>query len=184
VRSERCWPLAVGVFRWTGTPPVGVSVGRNCRAVVVWCSADVRAWPVECPRRSAVRCGSCQPPPDGQTEATSPDRGHRGMMPGDWFGSLLLQGFTPMLIAPAAGVGGVHPDHGDAAAGGDADQPGPKPRGGDTRYGAAQPLSAFPAAEGFPAVAAASRSLAPSSRATGLATAECRTEWSGCASRD
>jgi hypothetical protein len=23
VRPERCWPLAVGVFRWTGTPHGG-----------------------------------------------------------------------------------------------------------------------------------------------------------------
>jgi len=65
VRFERCWPLAVGVFRGPARLAVGVSVGRNCRAVVVWCSADVRAWPVECPRRSVprkrevppVRCG-------------------------------------------------------------------------------------------------------------------------------
>ena len=56
-----------------------------------------------------------------------------------------------MLVAPAAGVGGVHPDHGDTAAGSHADQPGPKLRGGDTGHGAAQSLCAFPAAEGFPA---------------------------------
>ena len=36
---------------------VGVSVGRNCGTVVVWCSAEGRAWPVVCPHSSAVGCG-------------------------------------------------------------------------------------------------------------------------------
>ena len=36
---------------------VGVAVGRNYGTVVVWCSADDRAWPVECPHSSAVGCG-------------------------------------------------------------------------------------------------------------------------------
>jgi hypothetical protein len=36
---------------------VGVSAGRNCDTVVVWCSADGQACPVVCPQRSAVRCG-------------------------------------------------------------------------------------------------------------------------------
>ena len=58
MRPERCWPLAVGVFRWTGTPRgVGVAVGRNYGTVVVWCSADGQVWPVECPHPSAVGCG-------------------------------------------------------------------------------------------------------------------------------
>ena len=28
---------------------MGVWVGRNCGTVVVWCSAEGRAWPVACP---------------------------------------------------------------------------------------------------------------------------------------
>ena len=101
--------------------------------------------------RPLSAAGSCRPSPDRQSEATSPDRGRRAMMPGDRFGSLLLQGCAPVLIAPLAGVGGIHPDHRDAAAGRHGDQPSPEPRGGDTSHGAAQSLSAFPAAQGFPA---------------------------------
>ncbi len=57
-----CGPNGVGRWRrvFSGEPiylMVGVSVGRNCRAAVVWCSAGGRAWPVGCPQRSAVRCG-------------------------------------------------------------------------------------------------------------------------------
>src|ERR1700737_370128 len=58
-----CGPNGVGRRRWvfSGGPAclmlVGVSVGRNCRAVVVWCSADGQAWPVVCPQSSAVGCG-------------------------------------------------------------------------------------------------------------------------------
>jgi hypothetical protein len=73
------------------------------------------------------------------------------MVPGNRFGSLLLQGFAPVLSTPAAGVGRVHPDHGDPAAAGHTGQPGPEPGGGNTGYRAAQSLSAVTAAEGFPA---------------------------------
>ena len=58
MRPERCWPLAVGVFRGTACLVVGVSVGRNYRSVVVWRSADGQAWPVVCPQLSTVRCGA------------------------------------------------------------------------------------------------------------------------------
>jgi hypothetical protein len=63
----------------------------------------------------------------------------------------LSQGFAPVLSTPAAGVGRVHPDHGDPAAAGHTGQPGPEPGGGNTGYRAAQSLSAVTAAEGFPA---------------------------------
>jgi hypothetical protein len=52
-----------------------------------------------------------------------------------------------VLVAPAAGVGGIHPDHGDAAPGGHRRQPGTKPGGGYTSDGAAQPFSAFATAK-------------------------------------
>jgi acyl-CoA thioester hydrolase len=45
LRSERFWPLAAGVFRWTGARIVCVAVGRNCR-VCHRGSVDGRAWPV------------------------------------------------------------------------------------------------------------------------------------------
>ena len=58
MRPERCWPLAVGVVRWTGTPRVvGVAVSRNYGTVVVWCWAQGQVWPVKCPHSSAVGCG-------------------------------------------------------------------------------------------------------------------------------
>ena len=59
MRPERCWPLAVRVVRWTGTPRVvtGVAVSRNYGTVVVWFSVDGQVWPVECPHSSAVGCG-------------------------------------------------------------------------------------------------------------------------------
>ena len=56
-----------------------------------------------------------------------------------------------MLGAPAAGVGGVHPDHGDPMAGGHRGQPGPQPPGGNTGYRAAQSLSPRAAAQSFSA---------------------------------
>jgi hypothetical protein len=68
---------------------------------------------------------------------------------GGRIGSLLLQGITPMLDAPLAGVGGIHPDHADTAAGGHGAQPGAEPAGGDTSNGAAQLLTASAAAQGF-----------------------------------
>jgi hypothetical protein len=49
--------------------------------------------------------GSCRPSPDRQAQATSADRGRSGMMPGDRIGSPLLQGLSPVLGTPAAGVG-------------------------------------------------------------------------------
>ncbi len=52
-----------------------------------------------------------------------------------------------MLAAPPAGVGRVHTDHRQTAPGGHADESVPEPAGGDTGDGAAQPLSAFPAAK-------------------------------------
>ncbi|MDT5051790.1 MAG: hypothetical protein QOF66_156, partial [Mycobacterium sp.] len=61
--------------------------------------------------------GSCRPSPDRQSEATSADRGRRAVMAGDRVGSLLLQGFHPVLGAPFAGVGRIHPDDRDPAAG-------------------------------------------------------------------
>ncbi len=95
------------VCRWAGT------------AAPSWCGARLLLEPGRWSARSGPlsAAGSGRPSPDGQTEATSPDRGRRGMMPGDRFGSLLLQGFTPVLLAPLAGVGGIHPDHRDAAVG-------------------------------------------------------------------
>jgi hypothetical protein len=54
-------------------------------------------------------------------------------------------GVTPVLGTPAAGVGGVDPDHRRSlAAGGHADQPGPKPSRWESRYGATQSLLLFP----------------------------------------
>ena len=96
MRPERCWPLAVGVFRWIGMPRGGRVGGpelprRRCARLMLgpgrWRD---RSGPLS-------GAGSCRPPPDRQCEATSPDRGRRGMMPGDRFGSLVLQGFTPVL---------------------------------------------------------------------------------------
>jgi hypothetical protein len=67
------------------------------------------------------------------------------------FGSLLLQGFTPVLVAPAAGVGRVHADHRDSAADRHADQPIPELGGGNSSDVATQSFPPFSAAEGFPA---------------------------------
>ena len=51
-----------------------------------------------------------------QAEATPTDRGRSGVMLRDHIGSLLLQGLTPMLIAPSAGrVGGVDSDYRSSA---------------------------------------------------------------------
>ena len=120
MRPERCWPLAVGVFRWTGMRVVvGVSVGRNCRTVV--CGLGVTSG-LAGGVPAAVRCPLRGPAGRrliAQSEATSADRGRRAVMAGDGgrIGSLLLQGFTPVLGAPPAGVGRVYADHRDAAAG-------------------------------------------------------------------
>ena len=55
-----------------------------------------------------------------------------------------------MLGAPAAGVGRIHPDDRDPAAGGYAAQPGAQLCGGNAGDGAAQPFPAPTAAQGFP----------------------------------
>ena len=73
------------------------------------------------------------------------------MVPGDRVGSLLLKGCAPVLGAPAAGVGRIHPDDRDPAPRGHAAQPGAEPSGGDASNGAAQPFPALATAEGFPA---------------------------------
>ena len=55
MRPERCWPRRAGVIQWTGMPHGGRVGGPelpHCRCVS---SADGWAWPVECPRSSAVR---------------------------------------------------------------------------------------------------------------------------------
>jgi len=67
-------------------------------------------------------------------------------MAGDRFGSLLLEGFHPVLSAPFAGVGRVHPDHGDAAAGRHRGESGAELGGGDAGGGAAEPLPTCAAA--------------------------------------
>jgi len=69
-----CGPNGVGRGGWlfSGGPArlvVGVSVGRNY-GTRVWSPGDGRAWPVECPQRSAVRCGVLP------AVAWSPSRGH------------------------------------------------------------------------------------------------------------
>ena len=73
-----------------------------------------------------------------------PNRDRRTVMRGDGgrIGSLLLQGSTPMLGAPFAGVGRIHADHREAAPGGHGDEPGAEPAGGDASHGAAQGLAA------------------------------------------
>jgi hypothetical protein len=98
----RCSPVdrhASCAWRWAGT------------AV----SATAARWVIR-PGRWRARSGplsvtgSCRSSPDRHAEATSPDRGRRGVMPGDRVGSLLLYGFQPMLGTPSAGVGRIHPD--------------------------------------------------------------------------
>jgi hypothetical protein len=73
------------------------------------------------------------------------------MMAGDRFGSLLLQGSAPVLVTPAARVGGVNADHGQAAPRCHPNQSIPESTGRYTGHGAAQPLPAFPAAQGLAA---------------------------------
>src|SRR4029077_14689144 len=125
---------------WAGTAAPATVVGSVVGADR-WCA---RAGPLS-------GAGSCRPSPDRQAEARSADRGRGPVMSGDGgrIGSLLLQGITPMLDAPLAGVGGIHPDHADTAAGGHGGQPGAEPAGGDTSNGAAQLLAASAAAQGF-----------------------------------
>jgi hypothetical protein len=72
-------------------------------------------------------------------------------MAGDRIGSLLLQWFTPVLIAPLTCVGGVNTDYCDPAAGGHRGQPVPEPRSRDGGDGAPEGLPALAAAHGFPA---------------------------------
>ena len=71
-------------------------------------------------------------------------------MPGDRVGSLLLQRITPVLGAPLAGVGRIHPDHADTPAGSHAGQSMTESGGGDAGHGASQPVAAPAAAQGFP----------------------------------
>jgi hypothetical protein len=65
-------------------------------------------------------------------------------------GSLLLQGLTPVLGTPSAGVGGVDGYDRDASVGRHADKPESKLRGGQTSDGAAQAFPALAAAQRFP----------------------------------
>jgi hypothetical protein len=57
VRPERCWPLAVGVIGWTGTP--GRCGARRLFGPGLWCAHT----------RPLSRAGSCRPSPDRQAEA-------------------------------------------------------------------------------------------------------------------
>ena len=72
--------------------------------------------------------------------------GHGGRI-----GSLLLEGFAPVLGTPAAGVGRIHPDDCDPVARRHAGEPGAELPRGDASDGAAQSLSALTAAQCFPA---------------------------------
>ena len=96
MRPERCWPLTVGVFWWTGMPRGGC-VGGPELPRRLWCRLMIRSgrW---CARSGPLSAaGSCRPTPDRHAESTSADRDRRTMMTGDRIGSLLLQGFTPVL---------------------------------------------------------------------------------------
>ena len=92
--------------RWAGTA-VPTHVARSVIGPGRW---RARSGPLSF-------AGSCRPSPDCQSETTSPDRGRRGMMPSDRIGSLLLQGFHPVLGTPLTGVRRIHPDHRDPATG-------------------------------------------------------------------
>ena len=109
--------------RWAGTA-VPATVARVTSGPGRWCA---------CNRPLSV-AGSCRPSPDRQSEATSADSGRRGVMPGDRFGSLLLQRFAPMLDAPAAGVGCVDADDGDAPASRHGGQPIAESGGGSAYF--------------------------------------------------
>jgi hypothetical protein len=70
-------------------------------------------------------------------------------MPRHRIGSLLLQGFCPVLVAPFAGVCGVDPDYRDAAVGGHAGKAVAEFSGRDARHDASQPFPTLAAAESF-----------------------------------
>jgi hypothetical protein len=95
------------VCRWAGTAVPATVVAVTLRPGR-WCAHT----------RPLSGAGSCRPSPDRQAEATSADRGRRRVMSGDAgrIGSLLLQWSAPVLGAPCAGVGGIHPDDSDSAA--------------------------------------------------------------------
>ena len=104
MRPERCWPLAVGVLRWTRAPRGGVG-GPELQPS--WCGARLvgpgrwraRTRPLSGvgPRSSLV--ASPRPRlPIGAAAAWCRATGSE---------SLLLQGFSPVLGAPAAGA--AHP---------------------------------------------------------------------------
>jgi hypothetical protein len=61
-------------------------------------------------------------------------------MPGDRIGSLLLQGFGPVLGPPLTGVGRIDPDDRDAPSGRHRAQPGAELAGGNAGHGTAEPF--------------------------------------------
>jgi hypothetical protein len=71
-----------------------------------------------------------------------------------WIGSLLLQGFTPVLAAPHACVSRIDTDHSDAAAGGHGGEPVPETPSGYAGNGATKTLSPPAAAQCFAAAGA------------------------------
>jgi hypothetical protein len=71
-------------------------------------------------------------------------------MAGDRIGSLLLQGFTPVLGAPFAGVCRIDTDHRNTAAGDHRGQAVPELGGADAGDGAAERFPAPAPAPGLP----------------------------------
>jgi hypothetical protein len=132
------------VCRWAGTA-VPATVASVTLGHGRWCA---RSGPSpasgRCPQSVA---GSCRPSPDRHAEATSADRNRRPVMGGDGgrIGSLLLQGFHPVLGAPLAGVGRADTDHRDAAARGHTGQAITESSGGSRRWCGA---IVFPACRG------------------------------------
>ena len=84
MRPERCWPLVVGVLRWTGMPRRRCGrVGEPERSAPP-CGAR---WLIRSGRWSARThplwgAGSCRSTPDRHAESTSADRGRRTVMGG------------------------------------------------------------------------------------------------------
>jgi hypothetical protein len=72
-------------------------------------------------------------------------------MTGDRSASLLLQGFTPMLVAPPAGVGRIDADDRDAVSGGHGGEAIAELRSGDARHRTTKPFPTPAAAHGFAA---------------------------------
>ena len=81
MRPERCWPLAVGVLRWTRAPR-GVWVGRNY-GTVVWSRLMIGPSRWRAHTRPLSGAGSARPTPNRYAESTSTDRSRRAMMAGD-----------------------------------------------------------------------------------------------------